>query len=214
MLADEKELLGFYVSGHPLDAYKPVFAKGMYRALGNIAALECMQRGSPDRRRKPYAFAGLVTEAVTKYSKRTKKPFMSVVLQDLTGQSELMLSGKTYETLSPIFKKGEVVALKGVVESSGAGEDDRRQIIVEDARPLPKPVPKVDVPGSYTLVLDTARTRPRELDRILETVNRFPGFTPLHLLFQRPDGREIRMATRCRVDLDPAFEQAVKEWRP
>lgn len=216
LLADEKELLGFFVSGHPLDSYKQVFAKGTYRALGNIGALEAVRRGGSDRRRQLYAFAGLVVESATKYSKANNKPFLSAVIEDLTGKSEIMVRGKTFEELSPFFQKGTVVAMKGYVEASGTEEDDRRQIIVENARILPRPVPQIDPPGAFTLMLDTARSRPQELDRIREIVVRFPGCTRLHLLFQRPDGRETRVITHNNycVDVDPAFVEAIKEWRP
>jgi DNA polymerase-3 subunit alpha len=218
LLSDEKELLGFFVSGHPLDAYKSIFARGIHRPLGAIGALEAVTRGvKTDRRRKLYAFAGLVAESAIKYSKATKKPFLSAVLEDLTGSCEMMLRGKSFEACSNLLQKGAVVAVKGYVEASGSGgEDDRRQIIVEEAKPLAKPTPKIDIPGAYTLVLDTARNRASELDRIFEIVTRYPGATALHLLFQRPDGRETRVAAadRFRVDLDPAFVAAVKEWRP
>ena len=75
---------------------------------------------------------------------------------------------------------------------------------------------EIDVPGAYTLVIDTLRARLGELDRIHEIVKRHPGDVDLHLLFQRPDGREMRLAVAVpyRVDPDDEFIEAVREWRP
>ena len=217
-MASEKELLGFYVSGHPLDAYRRLFGRGRYRPLGELDGLESVNRGGErgQGRPKPHSFAGLVIEAVTKYSKKTNRPFMTLVIEDFSGQAEMMLSGRAYDGCHSVFTVGAVVAVSGHVETSGDDENPRRQVIVQEARVLTRPKQEIDVPGAYTLVIDTLRARLGELDRIHEIVKRHPGDVDLHLLFQRPDGREMRLAlsTAFRVDPDDEFIGAVKEWRP
>ena len=218
MMGSEKELLGFYVSGHPLDAYRRLFGRGRFRPLGELDALESVARGGdrPNGRPAPHAFAGLVVDAVTKYSKRNNRPFMAIVIEDFSGQAEMMLSGRAYDACHAVFVPGAVVALHGFVESSGDEDNPRRQIIVQDARTLHRPKQEIDVPGAYTLVIDTFRARVGELDRIREILRAHPGDVAIHLLFQRPDGRELRLALddAHRVDPDDGFIEAVRAWRP
>ena len=74
-LAIEKELLGFYVTGHPLDDYRYAIYKGKFRHLAELDQLTPRQR---------YKFAGFVESVDTRYTKRDNKPFAILTLEDLT----------------------------------------------------------------------------------------------------------------------------------
>src|SRR6266436_4511149 len=68
-LSYEKELLGFYVSGHPLDAYADVFAAKNYRSIASLSGLDD---------RAPFSIAGAIVEVEKKFTRKEGKPFAVV----------------------------------------------------------------------------------------------------------------------------------------
>src|SRR5437660_689243 len=74
-LSYEKELLGFYVSGHPLDAYVDFFAAKDYRSISSLGELDD---------RAPFKIAGAIVEVEKKFTRREGKPFAVIWLEDLT----------------------------------------------------------------------------------------------------------------------------------
>src|SRR6059058_4412041 len=81
-LAAEKELLGFYVTGHPLDAYASVIAEGRYNPINSLGELED---------RASFRVAGALTQVDKKFTKRDAKPFAVVWVEDLTGILEIVV---------------------------------------------------------------------------------------------------------------------------
>src|SRR5437764_13620012 len=72
-LSYEKELLGFYVSGHPLDAYADVFAAKNYRSIASLGALDD---------RAPLKLAGATVEAERKFPRKEGKRSALVWIDD------------------------------------------------------------------------------------------------------------------------------------
>ena len=112
LLQKEKELVGMYISSHPLDRYRfqiDTFTNIELTAL-EPAIEEC------DRTRKPrkVAFAGIVTD-LKDLTTRNGKPFGRITIEDFSGPYELSLFGKDYEAYRPkaqlhtsLFVKGEI----------------------------------------------------------------------------------------------------------
>src|SRR6266542_5681524 len=72
-LSYEKELLGFYVSGHPLDAYVDVFAAKNYRSIASLAELDD---------RASLKIAGAIVEVEKKFTRREGKPFAVLWIEE------------------------------------------------------------------------------------------------------------------------------------
>src|SRR5437764_3953403 len=71
-LSYEKELLGFYVSGHPLDAYVELFAAKNYRSIASLSDLDD---------RASFKIAGAIVSVEKKFTKKEGKPFAVVCLE-------------------------------------------------------------------------------------------------------------------------------------
>ena len=69
-LSYEKELLGFYVSGHPLDSYAEIFAAKNYRSIASLSELDD---------RAQFKIAGAIVEVEKKFTKKEGKPFANCV---------------------------------------------------------------------------------------------------------------------------------------
>ncbi|HJW37572.1 MAG TPA: DNA polymerase III subunit alpha, partial [Candidatus Udaeobacter sp.] len=80
-LSYEKELLGFYVSGHPLDAYAEVIAAKNYRSINSLGELDD---------RAPFKIAGAIVQVEKKFTRKEGKPFAVVWVEDLTDMLEVV----------------------------------------------------------------------------------------------------------------------------
>lgn len=105
LLLWEKELLGLYISGHPLDKYREILLK---REL-NIEKLKEI-----GKEEAAYVVAGIIEEAkeiATKKDKAVKMMFLKVA--DLTGALEVVVFPKTYEQLKSVLIAESCVVIKG-----------------------------------------------------------------------------------------------------
>ena len=106
-LSFEKELLGFYVTGHPLDAYAPLFASGKYQAIASLGELAD---------RATFTIAGAIAQVDRKFTKKEGKPFAVVFLEDLTGTLEVVLWNETYVPVADKLEPGTVIAIRGTLD--------------------------------------------------------------------------------------------------
>jgi DNA polymerase-3 subunit alpha len=100
----EKELLGFYISGHPLDDYAADVKAFQTHTVGEVK--ESMDE--IDAR-----LCGLVTKVEVRVTKESKKPWARVVLEDLTGSIEALVFPDTYAALPRPINVGDVVVISG-----------------------------------------------------------------------------------------------------
>jgi len=80
MLAYEKELLGYYISGHPLDQFAGHFDSGKFSTIAQV--LQAEESGT-------FKLAGLLATVEKKFTKKDGKPFGVLVLEDFTGSLEI-----------------------------------------------------------------------------------------------------------------------------
>src|SRR5438067_3489165 len=106
-LSYEKELLGFYVSGHPLDAYADVFAAKNYRSIASLGELEDGAQ---------FKIAGAIVEVEKKFTRKEGKPFAVVWLEDLMDMLEVVVWNEVYLKVSDILVPGRVVELKATLD--------------------------------------------------------------------------------------------------
>ena len=104
-LGKEKELVGIYLSAHPLDEYAIV--------LRHLCNTSCAEVGNRDNReelsqRGELTFGGMVTKVNTRYNKRGE-PFGIVTIEDFEGPGELALFGDDWARWQGWFKEGSPV---------------------------------------------------------------------------------------------------------
>ena len=126
LLAFEKEVLGFYVSGHPLEAY----ASFMKKRTSNITTDFYLdeETGIPEVKDGQKAIlAGMITERRTKYTKNDKM-MAFVTLEDLTGAVEVIVFPKTYERAAMKLNEDAHVIIEGHVSV----EDEKNAKLIAD----------------------------------------------------------------------------------
>ncbi|MBI1184835.1 DNA polymerase III subunit alpha [bacterium] len=104
-LEREKEVIGFYISGHPLDTYKHEIE---CFTTTNLFELQEKKVGI-------YTVAGIVTSAVHRISKNGNK-FGQLTIEDYHGSHSMMAFKESYLKFQHFFKEGEILLLKLSVE--------------------------------------------------------------------------------------------------
>ncbi len=206
-LAHEKELLGFYVTGHPLDKFRGVIDSEKYKRLGLVEDLEI---GNP---RDRFPFAGMVRSLEAKITK-TGKPFGVLVLEDFTGSAEIMLWGETFVPArdAGLIEPGKIIKLKCAVQV-----DDRtggRRLTGYELSELKPKRGAGNGKGPLELMLWTTRHSERDLNEIMEALTAHPGTTPVLLHFQNSAGRRVTVAANesFNVKRNDALEAALDRW--
>ncbi|MBR3397998.1 MAG: DNA polymerase III subunit alpha [Lachnospiraceae bacterium] len=137
-LAFEKEVLGIYISGHPLDAYQQVWAKGITARSSDFELDE--ETGEPkviDNSR--VTVGGIVTEKTIKYTKNNDI-MAFITVEDLVGTVEVIVFPKTYERFASRLEPDSKVFVEGRVSVE---EDRPAKLILEAASPLKAPSEEV-----------------------------------------------------------------------
>lgn len=124
LLAFEKELLGFYLTAHPLE-------KTLER-LANASAMTPVSQVTQEQVGDRVQVVGLVTQ-VKKITTRASNAEMAFVrLEDLTGNIEVVVFPKIYSRSVALWVRDSVVVVSGKVDQ----KDDRLVLLADDVRPV------------------------------------------------------------------------------
>lgn len=129
MVRLEKEYVGFYVSGNPLEKHKDILTKYAHTPISEITESE------------EVTLVGHISDLVILRRKSDGKPMCKFNLEDLTGDVNAVCFVKQYEKLSAQLTEGSVVLLKGKVEvqndvTSESDEEKSFQFVVRSGRKL------------------------------------------------------------------------------
>ena len=128
LLAYEKEALGFYISGHPLDRYLSEI-----RRFTNASAANCTQKGE----RAEVILAGVVAAYQERPMKNGQGKYAFFTLEDQSGQIEYIVNSKKVDEYRDILSKDEPILVTGTVDTPfGEGEAARERLRFLDAKPL------------------------------------------------------------------------------
>jgi DNA polymerase-3 subunit alpha len=215
-LSYEKELLGFYVTGHPLDDYAPLFAHGKYQTIASLGELED---------RASFTIAGALSQVDRKFTKREGKPFAVVFVEDLTGTLEVVLWNETYLPVAGVLEPGKVLSIRGTIDK----RDDTVRATAQKVKLLkPDCVPPnentnrtEDMNGSARIAETEAVTLrfargagAEELRTVREILASSPGQRPVTLMLRSESGETVCIdaGERCRVALTPELERQLAPW--
>ncbi|MCZ7630457.1 MAG: hypothetical protein M5U19_16110 [Microthrixaceae bacterium] len=164
-LAHEKEMLGLYVSDHPLFGLERLMAR---KADATVADLEELEDGA--RR----TVGGVITALQRKWTKRGD--LMAVfTLEDLQGSVEVMVFPKTMEVIGHLLEEDAVVLLGARVDR----RDDTPKLVASDVE-LFEATTQEEPP--LRLQLHPSRLTDSTVGRLKELFSDFPGAAEVHIL--------------------------------
>ncbi|HEX5491611.1 MAG TPA: DNA polymerase III subunit alpha [Candidatus Udaeobacter sp.] len=205
-LSYEKELLGFYVSGHPLDAYAAVFAAKNYRPIASLGELDD---------RAQFRIGGAIVEVEKKFTKKEGKPFAVMRLEDLMDTLEVVVWNEVYLKVAEILVPGRVVELKATLDK----RDEMLRATAVDVKPLAATkangaTERLEKEAPAIRLQFSSATTADELRQVRSILVRSPGRHPVQLLFDRGNGNPLRLdaGAEFRVDLTPELAAKLSPW--
>lgn len=114
-LNKERELVGLYLSGNPLEPYRVLLELYCPTNASSIADLDALGEGHP------VAFGGMVTKVFNGTTKRGD-PYARLTIEDLSGSGEIALFSNNYVSFSSFCQKGLFVFVRGSVQKRRWGE--------------------------------------------------------------------------------------------
>ncbi|MDT4942699.1 MAG: polymerase subunit alpha, partial [Pseudonocardiales bacterium] len=191
LLQFEREMLGLYVSDHPLFGLEHVLAGA---ADMTIAAALAEGQGEP----QSVTLAGILS-SVNRRVTKVGAPWAQAALEDLEGSIEVMFFPATYAQVALHIAEDAIVAVKGRTD---AREDTVKLIATElsvlDTTVTPR--------GPVLVRMAPARCTPPLVDRLKDVLATHPGTTEVHLqLVQGDRQRVLRLGDGYRVTPSPAL---------
>lgn len=170
LLAMEKELLGMYVSGHPLDQYRGALAARTSAKIGTLAELDNGQK---------VIIGGRITEAKQIVTK-TGKPMMFFTLEDYTGNVEIVLFPEATSKHGSLVQTDRILVIEGKVNY----RDERHTVIADSVSQV--------APDDSALVVRFSNDLVDRLGYLKVLLTRFPGSIPVYLC--KRGGRQTVLA--------------------
>jgi DNA polymerase-3 subunit alpha len=190
-LTGEKEVVGFYVTGHPLERYAAQLA-GLARQ--DSSALESAKHDSS------VTLAGILTGLRVRPSRKGDL-WASAILEDMRGSVELLVFPQTLQQLRGVLKRDAALLIKGRVRHE---ENTRPKVIVSEARPLEAAVNGAAPELLVRVNLDEAgEDLLEEVDRLLAS---YPGENPIVFELTRPGDFCVRLRPRRPLSVRPEAE--------
>ena len=123
LLNFEKEILGFYITGHPLAKYKKLLKE---YSTASSSTLKDMKDGSK------VCFGGIITKAKTTTTKRTGERMAIMLMEDLEGTVEVLVFPSAYKDVSKYIRPNLTVFVRGRLNL----KEEKPKIIVDDIVPI------------------------------------------------------------------------------
>ncbi len=190
-LSGEKEMLGFYITGHPLDQFMDKVRELATHTSSNVEGLA---------KNTEVALCGILTSVQRRRSKEGKL-WASMQIEDLEGSMEAMVFSTQYERLLPALAEDKAVLVRGLVLPE---ENAPPKISVQDIVPLE--VARVSMPSLISIRVPMNGSgdadRASSLRRLFEQK---PGETEVRLRLEKPRDFSVVMDVTVRVRPDKEF---------
>jgi DNA polymerase-3 subunit alpha len=184
-LAKERDLLGFYISSHPLKPYA-LDLKNFARPLSEI---EGQHNGTPLR-------VGGLVEEVRKLFDRRGNPFAFVTLKDLKGTGDIAFFAEAFANHQQLLVEGETILVEGrVCERNG-------RLSLQADRALPLKSARAELTKSVTLSLPYQKVGDPLLSRLRRLCERHMGDCELWLQLKNGDEQD-KMVRSKTIRVDP-----------
>lgn len=112
-LHKEKEVIGMYLSGHPLDDYKIEFENFISTDISRVEEKKGVEQ----------SIAGIVTEAYEKVSQKNNKPYGGFTIEDYSGSIKIMMWSEDYLKYRHLISTGQMLYIKGMMKPRFNSDD-------------------------------------------------------------------------------------------
>jgi DNA polymerase-3 subunit alpha len=192
LLGHERDMLGLYVSDHPLLGLEHVLSNGTDCTIGQLMTDEERTDGSS------VTVSGLLTSVQRKITKRGDAWAM-VTLEDLEGAIDVLLFPSSYQLASTLLVEDAILTIKGrLSRSKDQPELHGQEVTVPDLSDGPS--------GPVVISLPSTRCTGPVIEQLKDVLGTHPGLTEVRLrLMTRQATKVMRLDDRLRVTPSPAL---------
>ncbi|MCX8053877.1 MAG: DNA polymerase III subunit alpha, partial [Armatimonadetes bacterium] len=204
ILAMEKEHVGIYLSGHPLDSVRSRLER---ECTANAQTFHDLED------EKECTVGGIITEVRYRRTRRNES-MASIRLEDLHGSIPVTFFPAAFKVCSQYIAKDRIVIIKGKAshrERIAADDEDavvEVEILGESIKPI-KNGPIENGNGARPVHIKIEGDTRANLDILKSLIESYPGESPLYFHLCQ-SGKRRRIATPYRVDACPRFVEEVE----
>jgi len=182
-LAKEKEILGFYISGHPLENYRTeaeIWATHLVSDLGQW-------------RPEQMKLAAVVTSIKRQLSKRTGQEFARLTIEDFSGSAEVVVFNEKWLAINDRIRSDVPMLITGAYLKRDETAENPL-FVVEDAKKLAE----LRSEGTVTVAIDIAKGSYSKdvMSDVRAIVETYPGSAPIEFRWSDANGAQVRLRSR------------------
>lgn len=178
-LAFEREMLGLYVSDHPLAGLEMPLAKHASISIHDLLASEDLQDGDQ------VTVAGLVTSVQHRVAKQSGNPYGMITVEDFDGEVTVMFMGKTYTEFQSMLVSDAILVVRGRISR----RDDGLNLHGQSA--FAPDLGSMDAAGPLVLVMPEHRATESTIGQLAEVLERHRGDTEVTLKLHRGGSAKV-----------------------
>jgi DNA polymerase-3 subunit alpha len=189
LLMSEKEMLGFYISKHPLTKHERLLNAYSTCKISELAGLTDGQK---------VLIGGLINKVKITITKKKAEKMAIMTLEDLNNFVQVLVFPQTYQKTASLVKEDALVYVEGRMNL----KEEEPKLIADDIIPIDKV--KEFFTKSVVLKLSTVGLEEKLMHRIRIVLQKHKGDIPLFLDFLSPEGRRVRMAIDAKYSILPS----------
>jgi DNA polymerase-3 subunit alpha len=197
LLVFEREMLGLYVSSHPLQGLERVLAREADTSIAALAEEGTVADG------QVVALAGILSGVQRRITKQGKA-WASATLEDMDSGVEVLFFPNTYELVSQYIAEDAIVVVRGRVDR----RDEQARIMAMDMAIPDTTAPDASKP--IVLALAPSRCTPPVVERLKEVLASHPGGSEVHLKLVNGTRSTLLRLGPMRVASTPALMADLK----
>jgi len=178
LLSHEKQMLGFYITKHPLARYEKMLSN-----YSTCFATELVNFKDGDE----IFLGGIINKARFTVTKKSGEKMAIVRLEDLKGVVEVLVFPSTFQKVGALVKEDAIVFFKGRISL----REEEPKLIASDIIPID------DMKSKYTksvnIDLFSAGLEKRILDSLKSVLSNYPGGIPVYLNFSTPEDKHVTL---------------------
>lgn len=190
-LIDEKELLGFYISGHPLEPFQSIIDR---YCLKNSATMTELDDRTMTR------VGGMVSAVQSGFSKKSGKPYAMLTIEDMEGTFQVLCMNENFDRYKHLFEATLPVLVIGEVNNA----EDKAKVFPQEIMRLEE-APKRFSEQVHIRIQRRALTS-ELLSNIHSLVSNHPGKCPLFLCILQEAGGAAFIETHDKFNVAPSQE--------
>jgi DNA polymerase-3 subunit alpha len=195
LLANEKEMLGFYITKHPLARFEKVLKTFSTCSVSELGKL---------RDGAEVLLGGIITKVKLTVTRKTNEKMAILSLEDLSGVVEALVFPAAFVKSANLVKQDEMVFVKGRVNL----REDTPKVIADEIVSLDSVRTKYTKGMRIDLLM--AGLEKNSLENLRRVLSRYPGSVPVYLNFVKPDGKKSLVSIGKNLAVDPS-EGLVKD---